>query len=67
MRSGKTRKKEDVLIMLVFDDIVILSQMEKSASVYGKRRDKKLKVIEEGVSGMLQIKNLTCWGGKSVV
>lgn len=67
MRSGKIRKKEDVLIMLVFDDIVILSQMEKVAAVYGKRRDKKLKVIEGGVGRMLQIKNLTGWGGKSVV
>lgn len=67
MRSGKIRKKEGVLIMLVFDDIVILSQMEKSAGLYGKRRDKKLKVIEGGVGRMLQIKNLTGWGGKSGV
>lgn len=67
MRSGKIGKKEGVLIMLVFDDIVILSQMEKSAGLYGKRRDKKLKVIEWGVGRMLQIKNLTGWGGKSGV
>lgn len=38
MRSGKIRKKEDVLSMLVFDDIVILSQMEKSAALYGKKK-----------------------------
>lgn len=35
--------------------------------LYGKRRDKKLKVIAGGVGRMLQIKNLTGWGGKSVV
>ncbi|KIR29678.1 hypothetical protein I309_01162 [Cryptococcus deuterogattii LA55] len=61
MRSGNIGKKEDVLVMLVFDHIVILSQMEKSSPVYGKRSDKKLKVIEGGVGRMLQIKNLTGW------
>lgn len=67
MRSGNIGKKEDVLVMLVFDHIVILSQIEKSSPVYGKRSDKKLKVIEGGVGRMLQIKNLTGWSGKSVV
>lgn len=67
MRSGNIGKKEDVLVMLVFDHIVILSQMEKSSPVYGKRSDKKLKVIEGGVGRMLQIKNLTGWSGKPVV
>ncbi|AGV14353.1 hypothetical protein, variant 2 [Cryptococcus neoformans var. grubii H99] len=63
MRSSKVRKKEDVSTMLVFDDIVVLGQMEKGVALYGKRRDKRLRVIEGGVGRVLEVKNLTGWGG----
>lgn len=63
MSSSKVRKKEDVSTMLVFDDIVVLGQMEKGVALYGKRRDKRLRVIEGGVGRVLEVKNLTGWGG----
>ncbi|WVQ76816.1 hypothetical protein IAR50_006490 [Cryptococcus sp. DSM 104548] len=67
MRGGRLRRKEELLTLMVFNDMVILAQAEKGSSVYGKRRDKGFKVCENGVGRVVEVRDLKGWDGRDQV
>ncbi|WVQ84080.1 hypothetical protein IAT38_006225 [Cryptococcus sp. DSM 104549] len=63
--GSKMRKKEDgqTMTMLVFDDVVVLGVVERAGSavggVWGKKREKVVRVLEGGVGRVGEVRDLS--------
>ncbi|WWC67737.1 uncharacterized protein I206_101649 [Kwoniella pini CBS 10737] len=66
--SGKSRKKEEVFTMLIFDDLVILGQaIHEKAGLFGVGSKKKgngsIRVLSENEGGIGKVEEIRDWSG----